>query len=65
MTVIILDQSTGTVHIEEVQAEDDIWCLGYKESECSWMEIKDVSQVLVMAAEFNALLKRRWKGKVK
>ena len=52
MIVIILDASDGEVVILRVESEEEIWELGYKESECDWMEIQDVTEVLTAVTTF-------------
>ena len=45
MTVIVLDYSDGSVHFEDVKTESDLWEMGFKESEISWMTLEDTSVV--------------------
>ncbi len=46
MKVLVMDQSDGSIKIYDVNTEEEIWELGYKESECSWMEIQDITDIL-------------------
>jgi len=52
MTVIILNYSEGTVHIETVSCEEDIWEMGFKESETDWMEIDNIHNILGALTEY-------------
>jgi len=51
MTVIILNYNDSSVHIENVESdivediEDELWEMGYKDSEICWMELKDINTV--------------------
>jgi len=53
MIVIVLDASDGDVHIVKVESVDDLWdTYGFKESECAWMEIDDVTDILRSVISF-------------
>ena len=51
MLVIVLNQNGGEVVIMRVDDEEEIW-ESFKESECSWMEIQDVTEVLSAVTSF-------------
>ena len=51
MLVIVLNQNSGEVVIMRVDGEEEIW-ESFKESECSWMEIQDVTEVLSAVTSF-------------
>jgi len=52
MLVIILNYPEGSVHIEEVESEEDIWEMGFKESETEWMELDNVHNVSFALSEY-------------
>jgi len=51
MIVIILDNNSCSIDIIRVETEEEIWD-SFKESECSWMEIQDVTEVLSAVTSF-------------
>jgi len=51
MIVIILNNNSCSIDIIRVETEEEIWD-SFKESECSWMEIQDVTEVLSAVTSF-------------
>ena len=51
MIAIILDNNSCSIDIIRVETEEEIWD-SFKESECSWMEIQDVTEVLSAVTSF-------------
>ena len=45
MIVVVLNSNGCSVDIIRVETEEEIWD-SFKESECVWMEIQDVTEVL-------------------
>jgi len=51
MIVVVLNQNSGEVAIMRVESEEEIW-ESFKESECSWMAIQDVTEILSAVTSF-------------